>query len=246
MTFVMRAEAGLVLPTSAMNVEEAFERVAFLKSLEAKDRARLAPYAQLRTLSEGDGCWAEGKPADEFLFVVRGRVKLVKGSEQGRETIVEMGAPGELLCGNAVFCFAPYCCNSVAMESSTELLSLPRRDVMELVERTPQAARALVRELTERGMNMCRRLDEVGGAPVERRMAMLFLKLADRAGVARPDEGISIPIRLSRQDLGDLCGTTIETAIRVMSKFKKADLVRTTTRGFLIPNRAALEAVSRG
>jgi CRP/FNR family transcriptional regulator, nitrogen oxide reductase regulator len=227
-----------------MTPAEAFDRVPFLKALGPGDRERLAPRAQVKVLSSGDGCWTEGAPAEEFLFVLEGRVKMVKASERGRDTIVEMGEPGQLLCGNAVFCSAPWCCRSESMEDGTAVLSLPRRDVLDLVERAPQAARGLVQELTRRGLDMCRRLEEVGSAPVERRIAALLLKLGDRAGVRRAPGGVFIPVRLSRQDIAELCDVTVETAIRVMSRFNKAGVVRTSPRGFLVPDRAALQAIA--
>lgn len=189
-----------------MSTEEAFERVAFLRALPAGDRKRLAPHARVRALAQGEDCWTEGAPAEEFLFVLQGRVKMVKTSEQGRDTIVEMASAGELLCGNAVFCYAPWCCTSVSMEEATVVLSLPRRDVLELVERAPQAARGLVRELTERGLNMCRRLEEIGSSPADRRLATLLLKLADRAGVQRATGDSSSP-SASRARTWPTCAT---------------------------------------
>ena len=50
------------------------------------------------------------------------------------------------------------------------------------------------------------------------------LKLGDKVG-ERNNEGLRINLPLSRQDLADMTGTTIETAIRIMSKFRKEGLV---------------------
>jgi len=65
---------------------------------------------------------------------------------------------------------------------------------------------------------------------VETRFAHLFLKLADKMG--RPGrDGITIPVVLSRQDLADLTGTTIETCIRIMSRWHKEGTLRTEKKG---------------
>ena len=72
----------------------------------------------------------------------------------------------------------------------------------------------------------------------------LFLKLADRMGRAR-DGAVFIPIALSRQELADLTGTTIETCIRLMSRWGKEGVVETDKEGFLLLDRAALEALTR-
>ena len=46
---------------------------------------------------------------------------------------------------------------------------------------------------------------------------------------------------LSRQELADLTGTTIETAIRIMSRWQKEDVMRTEKDGFIIVDRPSLE-----
>ena len=53
-----------------------------------------------------------------------------------------------------------------------------------------------------------------------------------------------IPITLSRQELADLTGTTIETCIRIMSRWGKGDIVHTERDGFVVLDRAALEALA--
>jgi len=100
-------------------------------------------------------------------------------------------------------------------------------------------------KLTDRGLGMCRRVEELSGGQVEQRIALLLLKLADKSGVVRPGEGIQIPIRLSRQDLADLCATTVETAIRVMSRLDKDGVVRSTRTGFVVISRDRLDEIAR-
>ena len=55
--------------------------------------------------------------------------------------------------------------------------------------------------------------------------------------------GTFIALTLSRQELADMIGTTIETSIRIMSRWGKDDVIRTEKDGFLVVDRAALETV---
>jgi CRP/FNR family transcriptional regulator len=132
------------------------------------------------------------------------------------------------------------------MEDEVEVALVPRRDVLELLERSPAAGRAFLREVTSRGMSLCQRVEELSTGQVERRIATLLLHLADQVGVPWSGEGTWIPIPLSRQDLADLCGTTIETAIRVMTRLRREGIVRSAARGLVITDRLSLERAARG
>lgn len=243
MTLVMPPRGG---PTETSGFGAATEQVPFLRALPAADLDRLRPYARCRRLARGEAVWREGDPTGEFAFLVQGRVKLVRCNESGRDVILEMCGPGELLCASAVCSFAPYCCAASAMEDGVDVVVLPRRDVLELLERSPTASRAFLREVTSRGMSLCHRLEELASGQVERRIATLLLRLADQVGVARGAEGTWIPLHLSRQDLADLVGTTLETAIRIMTRFGREGIVRSAPRGFVLTARAGLERVARG
>jgi CRP/FNR family transcriptional regulator len=63
-------------------------------------------------------------------------------------------------------------------------------------------------------------------------------------GQQRPD-GVFIPLVLSRQEIADMIGTTIETSIRIMSRWGKQDIVHTDKDGFLVIDRAALDALAQ-
>ena len=81
------------------------------------------------------------------------------------------------------------------------------------------------------------------GGRIEARFARLFLKLADQMGRSERG-GTFIPLSLSRQELADMTGTTIETCIRIMSRWGKQEIVRTEKDGVVIVEREALDAVA--
>jgi CRP/FNR family transcriptional regulator len=99
--------------------------------------------------------------------------------------------------------------------------------------------RGLLLGLTHRLVELTNRLTDLTGGRVEARFARLFLKLAQDLGRPAPD-GTLIPLALSRQELADMTGTTIETCIRIMSRWGKDDIVRTEKEGFLVVDKGAL------
>ena len=99
--------------------------------------------------------------------------------------------------------------------------------------------RRMLAGLTVRLMMLNKRLADMTGS-AESRAARLFLTLAERMGRKTP-EGTVIPLALSRQELADLLGTTLETAIRLMSRWQKEGVVITNAEGFVIPDVNALQ-----
>jgi CRP/FNR family transcriptional regulator len=117
---------------------------------------------------------------------------------------------------------------------------IPRPVFFRLLEEHPSLVRGLMLGLTVRLVELTNRLAELSGSRIEPRFARLFLKLAGQMG--RPERGGTyIPLALSRQELADMTGTTIETAIRIMSRWGKEDIVRTEKDGFVLLDRRTIE-----
>ncbi len=117
------------------------------------------------------------------------------------------------------------------------------RDFFRLLEQHPVLVRGLLSGLSLRIGELTRRLTELSGGRVDTRFARLFLKLAEQMG-ARSRAASSCPCRCARQELADLTGTTIETCIRIMSRWEKDNVVHTGKDGFVILDRDEIEAVA--
>lgn len=231
--------------TNVVSFEEAVRRVPFLRALSGPQLARLRAEAKIRRVARGRRVWQEGDPTAEFTFLCQGRAKLVKAGEAGRDAIIDLCGAGELLCSSAVTCFAPYCCSATALDGAVDVLTLPRRQVLDLLEGSREASRAFVREISGREMRLARRIGQLSGGQLERRIAALFLHLGEECGSPQGVSSMRIPIALKRQDLADLCGARIETTIRVMRRLGRVGAVRSVPRGFLA-DRRALERILRG
>lgn len=205
-------------------------------------RDQLARVSFLRTYERGRRVFDEGDPSDHFFIVVTGRVKVFRRTTRGSDVILEIFGPGGPLGAVALFESRPYPASAEAIESASCVL-IPRQDFFTLLERHPALVRGLLGSLSLRLVELTRRLTELAGGRVEARLARLFLKLADQLG--RPGhDGTQIPLLLSRQDLADLTGTTIETCIRVMSRWGRARILRTKKDGFVLVDRDALKTLA--
>ena len=234
-------DRGLPLSAGVDRVPLAVRALPYFRGLSAEDQRKVASLATLRDYERGDYLWRAGDPAETLTLIVRGRVKIVRETESS-DVILEIFGEGEPVGAIAVYNYIPYPASAICMEPVT-LLSLPRRDFFEMLDRNPEFSRAIIRELTKLTISLTRKLEEMRGQRVEVRIAQLFLTLAERMG-KETKQGIEIQLRLSRQEVADLVGTTVESAIRVLSRWGHEKIVITGEERFLIPSREKLQAIT--
>lgn len=219
--------------------DDLLRRLSFFRRLSPALRERITAVARVKAYDRDQLIFAEGDPSDAFMVIVSGRVKVFKSTPAGKEIILEIFGSGDPLGAVAVYEGAPFFASALALEP-VDILRIEQPAFFALLEQDPALVRGLLSGLTIRLAELTRRLAELTGARVETRFARLFLKLGDRIGRAERG-GTFVPMPLSRQELADLTGTTIETAIRIMSRWQKDDVLHTEKDGFVLINREALD-----
>lgn len=226
----------------SQEIDDSLHRSVLFRRLKPDDLQRLAAVATLRAFEKGATLFSEGDGSDLMYTVVTGRVKVFKTTPRGTDVILELFGPGDPVGAVAVYESRPYPASAIALEPTSCLL-IPRQAFFSLLEGYPLMVRGLLVGLTHRLVELTNRLTELSGGRIEGRLARFFLKLGTDMG-RRRDDGVFIPLVLSRQELADMIGTTIETSIRIMSRWGKDGVVRTDKDGFVIVDRAALETVA--
>lgn len=222
--------------------DDLLRRIPLFRRLSPALRQRVAQVATVRPHERGTLLFAEGDPSDAFMVIVSGRVKVFKATPAGKEIILEIFGAGDLLGAVAVYENVPFFASAQTLEDAS-ILRIEQPAFFRLLEQDPALVRGLLSGLTIRLAELTRRLAELSGARVEVRFARLFLKLDEQIG--KPERGGRfIPMPLSRQELADLTGTTIETAIRIMSRWQKEDVLHTDKDGFVIVDRSVLDAAA--
>lgn len=205
-------------------------------TLRKDEIERIRQLSRAIEVQRGDVIFREGEAAEQMYFALTGRVKIIKAVGD-REMILEILGSGEPIGAVAVYEERPLPATAVALEDST-LLEIPALQFLRLLEADPVIVRRLLSGLTLRLMNVNQRITHMAGN-VEQRVARLLLILAERMG-SSDESGLKIPLKLTRQEIADLTGTTVETAIRLMSRWSREGVVESSDDGFIVRNPEVL------
>jgi CRP-like cAMP-binding protein len=201
------------------------QAMPILSSLSQRDWEKVKHLFVEKHFGKDDYIFFEGDPSSWLGVVLDGRVKMIKHSEAGKDVVLNVISPGEMLGEVAAFNGEPYPATAQAMEP-TVVASIHQDDYLRLLNQYPALALKVIEEQGRRLREAQDMIRSMAVERVERRIARILLKLAATAGSSSED-GILIELPLTRQDIAEMAGTTVETAIRTMSKFRKRGLVRT-------------------
>jgi len=214
------------------------KKIDLFKNLSDEELKELEHYLTTAMYRKKEDIFTEGDAPEWFYIVLTGKVKVTKISHDGKEIILEIISPYDIFGGVAVLRNFPYPANAVAMEDS-EILKISRKNLMRLVDRFPNLMFCIALQLGDRMKSSYDSLKNIALERVEARIAALLLKLGNKVGV-ETDAGLMIDMRLTKQDVADMVGTTVETSIRTFSKFKKEGLVTDSDGKIIIKDREGL------
>lgn len=186
--------------------------------------------------------FAEGDPSRWFYLVKTGHVKIVRQSKAGKDVVLELLGPGEIFGGVAVIEQRPYPASAQATEP-TVVVKIPAEPMIALADRHPAFIREMALLIGRRLRSAHDAVESLAVDPAEARLAAALLRLAEREGV-RARDGVMLPFHLTRQSLADMTGTTVETAIRVVSRWLKDRLVKDADGRLVLLDMSALRALA--
>lgn len=217
----LRAQAAST-PGNCMQPFDLFRAIPFLRQVPEEELATLN--AQRVEREGGEVFFNQGDPGDAVYGVLTGRVKITKQSARGREVILEVVGPGEVFAAIAALRGIPMPATAVALEP-TACVRVNGAAFKTIVDRRPDLASRMLETISRRLLEANTARLDLATEPVEARLARALLRLADKFGARRNDE-IVFTQAFTRQNLADLAGTTVETAIRTISRWTKDGIVR--------------------
>jgi len=221
---------------------ESGNRAAILKrslifsGLNDGDLDALSKLAVSHSFKAGEFVFWEGDVPAHFFVVTSGRVKVLKHSSLGKEFVVAFFGPGDVFGEVAVFEERPYPASAQAL-SDTEVLGIGRDRFLAFLSGHPEVALRIINMLGGRLRDAQNRLNALAGERAEQRVARTLLMLSSKLGQSLP---------FTRQELSVISATTIETTIRVMSRMKRGEIIRSRRGRTDILDETRLKLLSEG
>lgn len=203
-----------------------FSSLPGFRTLPEADRNSLDTRTRKLAVHRGQVLFSEGAPAQHVWAVVRGVVHIMKSGPEGREIVLEVIAPGELFGAVVAIAERPYPATAIAADEG-EVWRCPATAVRDLCRLYPSLRGAIMDQVATRLRSAHERLRSVALEPVEQRLARTVLALARKIGIQ--DDG-HMAIDVTRNELADMVGATVETTIRITSRWQSAGFV-SSTRG---------------
>ena len=170
-----------------------------------------------------------------------GKVKLHKMGSDGKEQIIRLVKPGDIIGYRALMSDTAYSASATALEDAT-VCHIPRDVFFNILSDNNSVSGGLMKLLCENLEESEKKLTEMAYKPVRERLAEALLLLLKTYGDETDEEPFTIA--LSREDLASLVGTAKETVIRLLSQFKEEKIVRTQGRKITILDKQRLTQIS--
>jgi CRP/FNR family transcriptional regulator, cyclic AMP receptor protein len=185
--------------------------------------------------------FVESQPSGGVFFVSRGRVKLSVSSRDGKTLILRVAQPGEALGAGAAVCGRAYEATAETLEPC-EISFIRPGDLLRLMNQYNEFALRMTEHLSGEYNSTCRELRSlILSESASERLARLLVGWLDASGVARPHGRMKLT--MTHEEIAQMIGTSRETVTRLLTEFRKKQLVERHGSTLVVCNRGALESL---
>lgn len=229
---------------NAPSVHELLRGSPLLSALTPEQQSFVAVNSKMAHVDRGEIIWTVGATVDFFGVVASGFVKMSRLVPGGHEVTTEIMGPGQVfgLLGAIEGVGCPQTAKAV---TPTWYLRIRKAEFLPIYEQSTHLKERLVLKTSSRLRQSFDMIAHLSVGSVEQRIAAVLLLLSASFGEECAD-GVILNVPLTRQDIGEIAGTTVETTIRVMSKWQKLGWVRTESRQITLCEADRLMSLVRG
>jgi CRP-like cAMP-binding protein len=190
------------------------------------------------TYKKGQILFHQGGPALGVFCVLEGQIKILKNSEEGKETIVRLSTSGDVLGLRGVLTDGNHPATAKVMQDA-KICFIDRKFFKDLIQKSPEAANSLILRLAKDVTKLEDHVEEMNTKSVRQRMIQLLLSFCQTYGIRKAGE-VFIDLKITRAEMGSMIGTTPETVIRILSDMDSTGLIRQDGKKIFIPSMKTL------
>lgn len=223
-------------------IVETLKRSKIFSVLKEDELNEIALLFETLDFKNDEYIFHEGDESKWLYIVSQSRVKMTKHALSGKDMIVEVKAPGGIFCCAAVLDKKPYPESAQAMDQ-VSVIRINRKNLKKLIEAYPVLNLQIAQYASEKLRDAYTMMKNIATEKVEKRIAAVLLKLAEKS-VPEKNGFVKIDFSVTRQEIADMVGSTVETCIRTIREFQKQGLINTAGRRILINPEALQQIVS--
>lgn len=207
--------------TSGPNGDWRSEERFLALRMTAASGATLEQAIQRKRYAPGDVLYWEGDPAHNVYWIVAGAAKCFKLLSNGRSQITRFATSGDFL---AMSSFDSHDCSAEAL-TACHAVHIPRKVLETVADGDPLLHRQIMQVLSGELESSRRQVLLLGRMHAVERLSTFLLDFADRSAARGSGDSAVVELPMTRTDIADYLGLTIETVSRVLNKFKRDGLI---------------------
>lgn len=199
----------------------------------------------LEELSSNKGCnyyrkgqtiFFEGNNSHGIYCIHKGKVKLHKLGLDGKEQIIRFAKDGDILGYRALLSGENYSLSASVLEDAS-ICYIPKNTLVSLISEDPKFSMKVLALACKEIGKATHTISNLAQKPVRERLAEVILILKETFG--EKSDG-SIDVQLTREEIASMVGTATESCIRILSEFKRDNLVKLEGKNITILNHKGL------
>lgn len=213
----------MIIPEQT-DLDKFIAQCTLFSGLAEFERKVVGQTGNLVHISNKDFFYHQGTNAAKIYLLLDGRVKLTKVTADGHQVLARFLNPGKCFGLVSVQKKVDYTFSAQAV-GSCSAWAWDKATLQSLLLRFPGVTLNALLMVMEQCLEWQRRYEEIVTECVEQRVAQAIVRLAQQVG-RRIKEGVLIDLPLSRQDLGEMTGTTLYTVSRILNRWEHAGVVK--------------------
>jgi CRP/FNR family transcriptional regulator len=206
--------------------------------LPGDELVHLSTSKTCNTYQKGQVIFYEGNFPMGLYCINKGKIKVYKMGRMGKEQIVRLAKPGDLIGYRAFIGEDVYTATAEALEESV-ICFIDKKSFQHVIDSAPDIPAKLMRNLCAELRDAENFIQSMAQKSVRERLAEVILILEKKYGPDASDPTL-LDVALSREDIANITGTAIETAIRLLSDMKESGLIAFEGRKIRILDHAKL------